>query len=192
MSHHHINMVCLGCRQVRTGESALIVEKKERERESLQVGIRIICMWATSAPRGLPFSFLKGESAQTMAVFLDGRKAHFHVCIDTMHCNSSCNAVQIVSRLFFFLTQQQLSLIPSFFIPFASSGYGFVQSAWRLPFITGEPKMRQGAGDPFFSRLDYTLFRIDKSHTCAKRAHKNYHHARLLRDLRIHPSGGSV
>lgn len=36
---------------------------------SLQVGNRIICMWATSAPRGPPFSVLTGESAQTMAVF---------------------------------------------------------------------------------------------------------------------------
>lgn len=40
----------------------------EKKRLSLQVGNRIICMWATSAPRGPPFSVLKGESVQTMAV----------------------------------------------------------------------------------------------------------------------------
>lgn len=66
----------------RAGESAPTVDReKENVGFSLQVGIRIICMWATSAPRGLPFSVLKGESAQTMAVFffffLDGRKAPF-------------------------------------------------------------------------------------------------------------------
>lgn len=36
---------------------------------SPQVGIRVICMWATSAPGGLPFSVLGGGAAQTMAVF---------------------------------------------------------------------------------------------------------------------------
>lgn len=36
---------------------------------STQVGIRVICMWATSAPGGLSFSVLGGGAAQTMAVF---------------------------------------------------------------------------------------------------------------------------
>lgn len=78
----------------RAGESAPTVDReKENVGFSLQVGIRIICMWATSAPRGLPFSVLKGESAQTMAVFFFFfwmvEKPHFHVCADTIRWSSS-------------------------------------------------------------------------------------------------------
>lgn len=42
---------------------------REKMLVSPQVGIRVICMWATSAPGGLPFSVLGGGAAQTMAVF---------------------------------------------------------------------------------------------------------------------------
>lgn len=131
----------------RAGESAPTVDReKENVGFSLQVGIRIICMWATSAPRGLPFSVLKGESAQTMAVFffffLDGRKAPFP-------CMRWYNTLELVVHrclasvtASFFNTAGRLSLIPSLSLsPFSpyGSGCSFNRGFWRLFITAGGP-----------------------------------------------------
>lgn len=107
-------------------------------------------MWPTSAPRGPPFSVLKGESARTIAVFLGDRKANFHVCADTMHRSLSCSPVQI---------RATASFHTAAIVPDPSPLYSFLFMGLRArsfcvaPAIfitTRRTKIRQGGGGLLF------------------------------------------
>lgn len=106
--------------------------KKKPEKKywfSSQVDIHIICiicMWPTSAPRGPPFSVLKGESARTIAVFLGDRKANFHVCADTMHRSLSCSPVQIRATASFHTAAIVPDLSPPLFLSLHGAKGSFI------------------------------------------------------------------
>lgn len=146
-------------------------------------------MWATSAPRGPPFSVLKGKSAQTMAVFrwwksqfpcmhwYNALELVTHCCLDSV--TASFNTATIASDPPF------LNSFLSIWMCVCSVGLASaICHQWR----SETPQWRWWS---FYLLLDSTLYRIHKSHICVKCAQKTYHHVRLLRGLRIHPSGGS-
>lgn len=123
-------------------------KKKKQCWFSLQVGNRIICMWATSAPRGPPFSVLKGECAQTIAVFR-WQKSQFP-------CMQRYNALELVVKCCLdsvtapfntaAIVPDPLFLYSFLFICLRVCSVGLaatIHRYWRTI-------MRQGGGDRFF------------------------------------------
>lgn len=94
---------CSGCRQVRTVHGR-VRPHRAKEKKCVGLACRLaIASFACGRPPPLEASHSLSSKANLRRQwqFLDGRKAHFHVCADTMRWNSSRKAVWIVSQPLF-------------------------------------------------------------------------------------------